>query len=93
MGALTQAVVSGANLVALIGMAIAVDPLGALVLVISVGLLGLVLRPLRAAVKLRASEATSAGMDLATSVSETASLGLELHVFHVQAAARARVGS
>ncbi len=48
IGALNSGVVAGANLVALVGIAVAVDPLGALVLVVSVAVLGMVLRPLRA---------------------------------------------
>ena len=93
MGALNTGVVSAANLVALIGIAVAVDPLGALVLVLSVSVLGLLLRPLRALVRRRAQAATIAGMDLATSVSEVSDLGLELHVFHVQDPARDLLGS
>lgn len=89
--ALSQGVVSGANLLALMGMAVAVDPVGAIVLVVSVGGLGLLLRPLRGAARQRASESTVAGMDFATSVNEVSELGLELHVFHVQTAARHRI--
>ena len=89
---MNQGVVAGANLVALIGIAVAVDPLGAVVLVASVGGLGLILRPLRSSVRRRAHAATAVGMEFATSVSEVADLGLEMHVFHVQDAARRRVG-
>lgn len=92
IGALNQGVVAGANLVALVGIAVAVDPLGALVLVVSVAVLGTVLRPLRSAVKRRARASTVASMDFATSVSEISDLGLELHVFHVQEPAGRRVG-
>lgn len=93
VGALSQGVVAGANLVALVGIAIAVDPLGAVVLVVSVAGLGLILRPLRAAVRRRARASTIAGMEFATSVSQVAELGLELHVFNVQEAARRRIGA
>ena len=92
MGALNTGVVSAVNLVALIGIAVAVDPVGALVLVLSVSVLGLLLRPLRALIRRRARATTIAGMDLATSVSEISALGLELHVFHVQDTARRRIG-
>lgn len=92
IGALNSGVVAGANLVALVGIAVAVDPLGALVLVVSVAVLGSVLRPLRAAVKRRAHASTVAGMEFATSVGEISDLGLELHVFHVQEPAENRVG-
>ena len=91
MTALNQGVVSTANLIALIGIAVAVEPLGALVLVVSVGILGLSLRPLRSLVRRRSHAAAVAGMDFATSVSEISELGMELHVFHVQDAARDRV--
>lgn len=91
MGAFSQGVLATANLVALLGMAVAVDPLGALVLVGSVAVLGLLLRPLRATVRRRAREATTAGMEFATSINEVSDLGLELHVFHVQRQVEARV--
>jgi ATP-binding cassette, subfamily B, bacterial len=90
MNALAQGVVSAANLLALLGLAIAVDPLGALVLVVSVGVLGSLLRPLRAAVRRRGRRAAAAGMELATAVSEASELGMELHVFNVQDEAKAR---
>jgi len=92
VGSVTQAVVTGANLVALLGTAVAVQPVGALVLVVSVTVLGLLLRPLRAFVRSRARASATAGMDFAVSVNEISELGLELHVFHVQENARARVG-
>jgi ABC-type multidrug transport system fused ATPase/permease subunit len=88
----TSVVVMAANLVALLGMALAVDPLGALALVVSVIGLGLLLRPLRSVVRRRARASTSAGMDFAVSVNEISELGFELHVFHVQDIAKAQVG-
>jgi len=91
MGSFSQGVLASANLIALLLMAIAVDPLGALVLVTTVGILGLLLRPLRAAVRRRAREVTAAGMEFATSVNEVSQLGLEVHIFHVQDAARHEV--
>jgi ATP-binding cassette subfamily B protein len=92
MSCVTQGVMAGANLVALLGMAVAVDPVGALLLVISVTVLGLLLRPLRSVIRRRARASTAAGMDFAISVNEVSELGLELHVFHVQGKAQARVG-
>lgn len=86
-----QVVLSAANLAALLGLAVAVDPVGAAILVVSVGVLGSLLRPLRAAVRRRAHAATLAGMEFATSLNEVSQLGLELHVFHVQDEARGRV--
>lgn len=87
-----QGVVAGANLFALSGVAVAVDPLGAVVLVVSVGGLALLLRPLRRAIRGRADAMVRAGMEFATSVNEVSEIGLELHVFHVQQPAKAHVG-
>lgn len=91
MNSMARGVVAGANLVALLGMAFAVEPAGALLLVVAVSVFALVLRPLRAIVRRRAETATAAGMELAVSVNEVSELGLELHVFHVQVKAQARV--
>jgi len=84
MGALTTGFVASANLVAMLGLALAVDPLGALVMLLSVLVLGSLLRPIRAAVKRRANANQIAGMQMATAVNEVSQLGMELHVFHVQ---------
>jgi ATP-binding cassette, subfamily B, bacterial len=91
--ALNQGVVASANLVALLGMAAATNPVGALVLIVSVGVLGALLHPFRARVKRTARESTAAGMDFAVAVNEVSELGLELHVFHVQGGAQVRVGT
>src|SRR5436853_346907 len=82
---------SEVGIVALPGMARIVQPAGALVLVIAVSAFGQLLRPLRTIVRRRARTATAAGMDFAVSVNEVSELGFELHVFHVQARAQARV--
>jgi ATP-binding cassette subfamily B protein len=91
VGSVAQGAVTGANLVALLGTAIVVDPVGALVMVVSVIVLGLLLRPLRSVVRRRAQSAAEAGMDFAISVNEVSELGLELHVFHVQPKATERI--
>lgn len=92
MSAVNQGLVSAANLVALLGLAVAVDPLGALVLVVSVTVLGSLLRPLRRAVRRRSQRNAEASMGLATAVNDISALGLEVHVFHVQDAAAAHIG-
>ncbi|MDQ1493372.1 MAG: ATP-binding cassette, subfamily bacterial, partial [Actinomycetota bacterium] len=92
VGSLTNGVVAAANLLALLATAVAVQPVGALVLVVSVTVLGTLLRPLRSVVRRRARASNAAGMDFAVSVNEISDLGLELHVFHVQGKAQARVG-
>jgi len=93
MGSVTQLVVTGANLIALLGTAVAVQPVGALVLVLSVTVLGLLLRPLRSVVRRRGRASTEAGMDFAVSVNAVSELGLELHVFHVQDRAQNWIGA
>ena len=77
---LAQGVVSAANLVALLGMAVA-------------GMLALPLRPLRRLVGRRGDAANRIGMDFATSVNEVSELGLELHVFQVQEEAKTAMGA
>ncbi len=91
VGGLNSGVVAITNLIALIGMAVLVDPSGALLLIITVAVLGLLLRPLRSTVRRRARASTAAGMDLAVSVNEISELGLELHVFNVQGGAQKRI--
>ena len=90
--ALSQGVLAAANLTALVGLSVSVDPVGALVLVITVGVLGSFLRPLRRLVRRRGGAVAAASMEFATSLNEVSQLGLELHVFHVQEQARRQVG-
>ena len=91
MTAVSVGVVASANLLALLGLAVAVDPLGALVLVISISVLGSLLRPLRTVIRRRSRSAAQAGMELATSVSEASQLGLEYDVFDVHEEALSRM--
>lgn len=91
MTGLGQGIVAIANLTALLGLAILVDPVGAIALSVSVLLLAALLRPIRLVIGRRSSAAALAGMELATAVSETSELGMELHVFHVQEQAQARL--
>lgn len=91
IGSVATVVTSGFSLLALLGLAIAVDPPGAIVVVISLGLLSSVLRPVRAMVRRQASKTATAGMEFATSLSEMSSLGMEVHVFNVQPQTEARL--
>lgn len=92
LNALNQGIVASANLVALLGMAAATNPVGALIMVVFVALFATLLRPLRARIKRRAREAASAAMDFAVSVNQASEMGLEVHVFHVQGQVQAGVG-
>jgi ABC-type multidrug transport system fused ATPase/permease subunit len=84
INSLTTATSSLFSLLALLGIAVAVDPVGALVVIVAVAVLGSLLRPVRAAVKRRGKRSAEVGMHFATSLSEVSQLGLEMHVFHVQ---------
>jgi ABC-type multidrug transport system fused ATPase/permease subunit len=87
MGAMSQLLIAGANLLAMLSLAVVVDPLGALILAVAVVVLGSLLRPLRSAVRRRSARVAEANMDFATHVNEISELGLELHVYRVQDAA------
>jgi ATP-binding cassette, subfamily B, bacterial len=89
--AVNGVVLSFTSLTAMLILALWLNPLGALGLVLAVGGIGMVLRPLRSAVRRRSRAADGAGMDLAMSLAEVSNLGLELHVFHVQDEAKSRV--
>lgn len=87
----TLAVVAGFSVVALLVMALVVDPLGALSMIALVAVLSSFLRPIRSAIRRRAARFQDASLEFATSLSEIAQLGLELHVFDVQSEAERRV--
>jgi ATP-binding cassette subfamily B protein len=91
LGAIGMVGLYGANLAAMLGLAVAVDPVGATVIVASVTVLSMFLKPLRSALKRRATAANLANMEFATALSETSQLGMELHVFQVQHEAQRRV--
>jgi ABC-type multidrug transport system fused ATPase/permease subunit len=87
----TQGAVSGSALVALLALAILVNPIAALAALVVVVGLGLGLRPIRRAVWRRAHNDALQTMEFSTSVNELSQLGLELHVFDVHAQALARI--
>jgi ATP-binding cassette subfamily B protein len=92
IGGLTGMLVATSNFVAMLALAVAIDPIGAAVMIASVVVFGSALRPMRAAVRRRAQAHNAANMQLGTTAHEIAQLGMELHVFHVQAQARERLG-
>jgi ABC-type multidrug transport system fused ATPase/permease subunit len=91
VNATSTAITAGCSLAAMLVSAIVIDPAASLVVIAAVAVLGSVLRPLRAAVKREARRTATAGMDFATSLSETSQLGMEMHVFNVQPQATERV--
>jgi ABC-type multidrug transport system fused ATPase/permease subunit len=91
IGGVNSGLTGLSNLAAMLALAIAVDPLGAGVMLISVIVFGSALRPFRSAVKRRANAANEATMQMGTTVNEISRLGMELHVFHVQGSATERL--
>jgi ABC-type multidrug transport system fused ATPase/permease subunit len=91
ISAISNWIVACFNLLALLGLAVAVNPAGALVVIVSVMLLASVLRPIRAAVRRRGRRFATAGMTFATSLSEVSQIGLEVQVFHIQEQTKRRV--
>jgi ABC-type multidrug transport system fused ATPase/permease subunit len=84
VGGFTGALTSTFGLVAMLALAIAVSPVGALVVIAAVAVLGVALRPVRARLRTRSLETSDTGMAFATGLGEMANLGLELQVFGVQ---------
>lgn len=84
VASVTTSITAGFSIVAFLAMAFAVNPLGAIFVIAFIAVLGLLFRPLRAAIRRRAGRFQSASLDFATSLNEISQLGLELHVFEVQ---------
>lgn len=91
LSAITSIVTASFSLLALLAVAIIVDPVVSLVVVAAVFFLGLILRPLRSAVRRQAKTSSRIGMEFATSLSEISELGMEMHVFNVQESTERRV--
>ena len=91
VNALSKMIVSAANLTALIGLSFFVNPSGAVFLLVTIGVLALVLKPLRSLLEAQSRASSEAGMGFANAVSETSQLGMELHVFDVRKQAAERV--
>ena len=85
------AVVAGCSLAAMMLIAAAVDPVGSLIAVVAVGLLGVALRPLRASVRRQARTFTDDSMALALATNEISGLGMAVHTFDVREPVKARV--
>jgi ABC-type multidrug transport system fused ATPase/permease subunit len=91
VGGFTGALTSAFGLAAMLALAIAVSPVGALVVIAAVAVLGLALRPVRSRLRTRSVETSDTGMAFATGLGEMANLGLELQVFGVQDQMETRV--
>lgn len=86
-----QTLMFGANLIALLAVAAFVDWKAAIAVAIASVILALVLNPIRKAVRGRAKLASQSGLAYATSLSEVSTIGLETHVFGVEAPVKQRI--
>ncbi|MGB8861964.1 MAG: ABC transporter ATP-binding protein [Ilumatobacteraceae bacterium] len=84
-------IVGGFTLASLLALATGVDPLGSLIAIAALGVLGTALRPLRSRVQVHARRAADDGMELAVATSEVSGLGMEMHVFDVRDQVETRV--
>lgn len=83
VGAASVVLGAGLSLGVLLVIAIVLDPLASVVMVFALGVLALILAPLRRRVRTSSGNSSSSGVDFTTAVSEMASLGMEMHVFGV----------
>lgn len=93
MTAAVNFIASSFSLAALVATAIFVEPGASVAMVVGFGLLSLLLRPVRSAVRRRATDASSSGLEFATSLAELSQLGMEMHVFGVRTAITHRVSA
>lgn len=91
VGAFSTAIIAGFSLAAMLGLAIGVDTVGSIAAVLTVGALGLALRPLRGRVKSLARRSADDGMDVATVTNEVSGLGMVVQVFDVRSQVERRV--
>ncbi len=84
VNSLTLGVSSMFNLIALLGMAVVVNPIGSLLVMAAALVFGSALRPLRSAVRRRGKRAANAGMRFASSLNDLSQLGQEVHIFRIQ---------
>lgn len=75
--------VATCSLVGLLGVALVVDPPGALTVAVAVGVLGLAFRPLRSRVRAASRKAAHANLAFATATTEAAGEAQEIRVFGV----------
>lgn len=93
VNSLTLGVSSMFNLIALLGIAVVVNPTGSILVMVAALVFGSALRPLRAAVRRRGLRAADAGMHFASSLNDISQLGQEVHIFRIQDQAAERVNA
>lgn len=91
VGAITTLLTSGFNLLAMLLLAVLVDPIAALFVAVAIALLAAAVRPFQLAVGRQSRRASDANLVYSSRLSELSELGMELHVFNVQGAAGHRL--
>jgi ATP-binding cassette subfamily B protein len=91
ISSLSQIMVSGFSLLALLFTALAVSPLASLGVAAAATLIALLLRPIRAAVQRRSRRAAEAGLAFATALTEITATTQETRIFNVEDAIQRRV--
>ena len=91
ISSLSQIMVSGFSLLALLFTALAVSPLASLGVAAAALLIALLLRPIRAAVQRRSRRAAEAGLAFATSLTEITATTQETRIFSVEDAIQRRI--
>lgn len=84
VNSLTGGAIASFNLIALLVAALAVSPLASLGAAVAALLIGLVLRPLRVAVRRRSARTAAANLEFATGVTELTSTLQEVRIFQVE---------
>jgi ABC-type multidrug transport system fused ATPase/permease subunit len=84
IGAFTQGTIALFNLVALLATALVVNAVASIGAAIAAVMIGVVLAPLRAALRRRSSRAATANLEFATGITEAASSLQEVRVFEVE---------
>jgi ABC-type multidrug transport system fused ATPase/permease subunit len=92
VNAVTQTVIAGFSLVALLITAFAVNVIASIAVGLGALGIGLLLRPLRAAVRRRSALAAAADLEFATGVTELASTLQEVRIFGVEEPVASRLG-
>jgi len=88
---LTGAITAGFNLLAILGLAVFVNPAASVVVIGTVVALGALLWPIRRVVERHARRQAQARTSFASSLSEMSQIGMEVHVFNVQPQAKTEI--
>ena len=92
VSAITVVIASVFSLLAILGLAVAVNPAASVIVLGAVVGLGALLWPIRRVIERFSKRTVAARIALASSLNEISQVGMEVHVFNVQPMAKAQVG-